>query len=198
MTSSPVASFDDGAGANGSSDNLYVATIPVHDVRGRAIGRVDAAVRMDSIYPRSSLDVRFGRGGRTAVFDATTGLVMLGRRGDDALAVADRLSRRRRLYEFDAAAFVSKGRHVLHRFDGGRAANAVRRRIARRRRRVQRAVRADSRHELADCRADHGDGCRAFPARALARDARSLGAHRRRERSRPRKLLAATAVPGRE
>jgi len=46
----------------------------VRDARGHAIGRVDAAVRMDSIFPRSSLDVRFGRGGRTAVFDATTGL----------------------------------------------------------------------------------------------------------------------------
>jgi signal transduction histidine kinase len=73
---SPVASFDDSAPGGGSSENLYVATIPILDARGRAIGRVDAAVRMDSIYPRSLLDVRFGRGGRTAVFDTTTGFVM--------------------------------------------------------------------------------------------------------------------------
>src|SRR5262249_46495244 len=63
--SNPVASFDDGLGANGSGDNLYITTLPVHDSRGGTIGHVDAAVRMDSIYPRSSLDVRFGRGGRT-------------------------------------------------------------------------------------------------------------------------------------
>ena len=76
-TSSPVASFEDDTARSGSSENLYVATLPVRDVRGHAIGSVDAAVRMDSIYPRSSLDVRFGRGGRTAVFDATTGVLLL-------------------------------------------------------------------------------------------------------------------------
>jgi signal transduction histidine kinase len=69
----PVASFDDDAADARSGDNLYVATRPVRDSRGRAIGRVDAAIRMDSIYPRTALDAHFGRGGRTAVFDVATG-----------------------------------------------------------------------------------------------------------------------------
>ena len=67
--SSPVVSFDDDAASRGYGEDLYIASLPVRDARGSAIGRVDAAVRMDSIYPRTALDVRFGRGGRTAVFD---------------------------------------------------------------------------------------------------------------------------------
>ena len=69
VASNPVASFDDDAGAGGYGDNLYVASLPVRDARGGVIGRVDAAIRMDSIYPRTALDVRFGRGGRTSVID---------------------------------------------------------------------------------------------------------------------------------
>ena len=46
-SSNPVASFDDDAPGSGSSENLYIATVPVRDARGHAIGRVDAAVRMD-------------------------------------------------------------------------------------------------------------------------------------------------------
>ena len=77
--SSPVVSFDDNAGSREYGDNLYIASLAVRDARGRAIGRVDAAIRMDSIYPRTALDVRFGRGGRTAVFDrATATLIFAG------------------------------------------------------------------------------------------------------------------------
>lgn len=71
--SSPVVSFDDETGNSRYGENLYVASLPIHNGRGIAIGRVDAAVRMDSIYPRSELDAHFGRGGRTAILDLAKG-----------------------------------------------------------------------------------------------------------------------------
>ena len=88
-SSNPVATFDDDAPGS-ASENLYVASAPIRDAHGRSLGRVDAAVRMDSIYPRPSLDVRFGRGGRTAVVDAMTGLFISAGDGTTALpALAD-------------------------------------------------------------------------------------------------------------
>ena len=85
--SSPIASFDDEAGSGGYGDNLYIASLPVRDARGGAIGRVDAAIRMDSIYPRTALDVRFGRGGRTAVLDMATAVGALDHREFHAVFV---------------------------------------------------------------------------------------------------------------
>lgn len=81
----PVASFDAENAASGSSDNLYVTTLPVHGALGQVIGRVDAAVRMDSIYPRSVLDVHLGTAGRTAVVDVTTGLPIMAGSGTTAV-----------------------------------------------------------------------------------------------------------------
>lgn len=72
--SNAVASFDDDAGSAGNSANLYISSLPVRDGHGNALGRVDAAIRIDSILPRSALDVRFGRGGHTAVFDRIRGV----------------------------------------------------------------------------------------------------------------------------
>jgi signal transduction histidine kinase len=69
----PVTTLDDSAGRTNPVDNLYIASVPIRGRNGRVIGRVDAAIRMDSVFPRPPLDARFGRGGRTVVVDTATG-----------------------------------------------------------------------------------------------------------------------------